>query len=87
MAWKKLKYYSPLYPVMATTIQISEDLQKALIKRKLFEKETYEDVIWDALEDTMELSEDAKRNIKQAEKEIAQGKTHTHEQVKKELGL
>lgn len=83
----KLKYYSRLYSSMATTIQISEDLQKVLTKRKLYGKETYEEVIWDLLEDTMELSEETKKNIKQAEKEIAEGKVYTLSQVKKELNL
>jgi len=72
---------------MATTIQISEKLQKELADRKLYDKETYEEVIWDLVEDTMELSEEAKRHIKQAEKEIKEGKTVTHEQLKKQLGL
>ena len=84
---ENLKYYSRLYPGMATTIQISEELQKALAKRKLFDKETYEEVIWDALEDTMELSEETKKDIKRAEKEISEGKTVPLEQVKKKLGL
>ncbi len=72
---------------MATTIQISEELQKTLSKRKLHDRETYEEVIWDALEDTMELSEQTKKEIEQARREIAQGKYKTHEQLKKELGL
>src|SRR3989339_406607 len=41
---------------MATTIQITEMLQKELSKKKIFEKETYEEVIWDLLEDTKELN-------------------------------
>ena len=72
---------------MATTIQISEDLQKALTKRKFVEKETYEEVIWDLLEDTMELSKETKKHIEQARKDIAEGRVYTHEQVKKKLGL
>lgn len=84
---ENLKYYSRLYPNMATTIQISEELQRALTKRKLFDKETYEEVIWDALEDTMELSEETKKNIKQAEKDIQEGNTVPMEQLKKKLGL
>ena len=43
---------------MVTTIQVSEDLKKSLTKRKLHDNETYEDVIWDLLEDQMELSEE-----------------------------
>ena len=72
---------------MATTIQISEELQQELTKKKMFERETYEEVIWDLLEDTMELSEETKRNIAEAEKDIKEGRVYTHEQIKKELGL
>jgi hypothetical protein len=53
----------------------------------MYAKETYEEVIWDLIEDTMELSEETKRDIKQAEKEFAEGKTHTLAEVKKELGM
>lgn len=72
---------------MATTIQISEKLQKELAKKKLYDKETYEEVIWDLIEDTMKLSEETKKDILKAEKEIKEGKTYTLEEVKKELGL
>ena len=72
---------------MNTTISISKDLLETLKKRKLYEKESYEEVIWDALEDSMELSEETKRNIKQAEKEFKEEKFYTREEIKKELGL
>jgi len=72
---------------VVTTIQISEELQKELISMKLFDKETYEEVIWDLLEDTQELSEQTKKEIEQARAEIKAGKTHTLADVKKELGL
>ena len=72
---------------MATTIQVSEKLLKELKTRKMHDKESYEELIWDLLEDTMELSEQTKKNIKQSEKEIREGKTVTLEQVKKELGI
>ncbi|OGI15169.1 hypothetical protein A3K63_03500 [Candidatus Micrarchaeota archaeon RBG_16_49_10] len=72
---------------MATTIQISESLLKELKGRKLYEKESYEEVLWDILEDSMELSEEAKRDIIQSEKEFSEGKTHTLEEVKRELRL
>ena len=48
---------------MATTIQISEELKKELTKKKLYTAESYEDVIWDLMEDTMELSDETKRNM------------------------
>ena len=72
---------------MPTTIQVSEKLQKELIKRKMYDKETYEEVIWNLVEDTLELDEDTKKEIAQARQEIKEGKYHTMEEVKKELGL
>ena len=72
---------------MVTSIQISENLQAELIKRKFFDKETYEEVIWDLMEDSQELSEQTKREIAQARAEIKADKSHTLEDVKKELGL
>ena len=51
---------------MATTIQVSAKLQQQLNKMKMSERETYEDIIWDLLEDRMELSEQTKRNIEQS---------------------
>ncbi len=72
---------------MATTIQISEGLKKELTKRKLFDRETYEEVIWDIIEDTLELSEETKRHIEISRKQIESGETVSHEEVKKKLGL
>ncbi len=72
---------------MATTIQISEDLQSELANRKLFSRETYEEVIWDLIEDTRELSDETKRELEEARQEIRDGKVFTLEQVRKELGL
>ena len=48
---------------MATTIQVSEELRYELQKRKLNIRETYEDVIWNLIDDTMELSEETLKNI------------------------
>jgi len=72
---------------MATTIQVSEKLIKELKNRKMYDKESYEEVIWDLIEDTMELSEETKKDIELARAEIKAGKFHTLEEVKKELGL
>lgn len=72
---------------MATTIQISNELLKELKKRKMFAKESYEEVIWDLIEDATDLSEETIKDIKQAEKEFKEGKCSTLEEVKKELGL
>jgi len=72
---------------MATSIQISEDLQKELVKRKFFEKETYEEVIWDMIENSIELGEETKKEIALARAEIKEGRFHTLADIKKELGL
>jgi hypothetical protein len=72
---------------MDTTIQISKRLQQELLKRKFFDKETYEEIIWDIIEDTAELSEQTKKDIAEARAQIKAGKVHTLAKVKKELGL
>ncbi len=72
---------------MDTTIQISKRLQQELLKRKFFNKETYEEIIWDIIEDTAELSEQTKKDIAEARAQIKAGKVHTLAKVKKELGL
>ncbi len=72
---------------MVTTIQVSEQLQEKLNKMKLSDRETYEEVIWNIVEDTQELSEETKKEIEQARKEIKEGKFHTLADVKKKLGL
>ena len=72
---------------MDTTIQISKKLQKELLKRKFYEKETYEEIIWDMMEDTAELNEQTKKELAEARAEAKTGKTHALAKVKKELGL
>ena len=72
---------------MATTIQVSNKLLEELKNRKMYNKESYEEVIWDLVEDTLKLSEETKKDIEQSRAEIKAGKYKTLEQVKKELGL
>ncbi|MFH1585914.1 MAG: hypothetical protein ABIB79_04045 [archaeon] len=72
---------------MGTTIQVSNELLNKLQMMKIHTKESYEDLIWDLIEDRMEFSEETKKNIAQSEKEIREGKTITLEEVKKELGI
>ncbi|MDP7080502.1 MAG: hypothetical protein QF415_11470 [Candidatus Undinarchaeales archaeon] len=71
---------------MATTIQISDSLQQELLSRKLFARETYEEVIWDIIEDTRELNEETRRELTAARAEGKAGKVHTLAEVKRELG-
>ncbi|MBU1200998.1 MAG: hypothetical protein KJ583_06700 [Nanoarchaeota archaeon] len=67
----------------STTIQISQDLQQELNKLKLFSRETYEDVIWNTIEDTKELSEETKKEIIEARKQIVKGEFITLSDLKK----
>ena len=72
---------------MATTIQVSEQLLNTLKKRKQYHKESYEEVILDLVEDSMELNEETKKQIEIAREDIKAGRFYTHEQVKKKLGM
>jgi len=75
---------------MDTTIQVSKDLLEKLQKMKMHNKESYEDIIWDLIEDRMELSEETKKSIAEYERDLKEGKLKsfkTLDQVKKELGF
>ncbi len=74
---------------MVTTIQVSGDLLERLKQMKISGAESYENVIWDLVEDRMELSKESKEAIESYEKDISNGtlRTYPHEEVKKSLGL
>jgi len=72
---------------MVTTIQISEKLKKELTRKKLSSRETYENIIWDLLEDTIELNEITKKELEESRNEIKAGKISTLGQIKKELNI
>lgn len=72
---------------MVSSIQISEDLREILKKRKLNSNESYEDVIWDLLEDVMELSKETKDAIKEAEEDFRKGRTLSQEEIRMELNI
>jgi hypothetical protein len=72
---------------MVTTIQISSDLQGELSKRKIFDRETYEEVIWALVEDTKELSKETKNDMAESRKEFKEGKFSTLEEVEQRIGL
>lgn len=71
----------------STTIQISSNLQQELNKMKLFSRETYEEVIWNIIEDTKELSEQTKKDIALSRKEISEGKFVTLSDLKRKYNL
>jgi predicted CopG family antitoxin len=70
---------------MATTIQISEELLEHLRKMKLHEKESYEDIILDLIEDRLALSEETKKEIEESRKEAKEGKVISLEEIKRNL--
>jgi predicted transcriptional regulator len=72
---------------MATTIQLTEHVKKHLDRLKLHTRESYNEVIDRILEDFEELSEETKREIGKARKDIAAGRVVSHEEVKRRLGL
>mgnify|MGYP001617191674 CR=1 FL=1 len=70
---------------METTIQISRHLLDKLAGMKMHEKESYENIIWDLIEDRLEFSEQTKRNLILSEKEIKKGETVSLEHIRKKL--
>jgi hypothetical protein len=72
---------------MATTINISNELQKFLSSRKLFDKETYEEVIWDFVEDSLEINEETKKEIELARNQAKKGELYSFDDVMKEAGV
>jgi len=72
---------------METTIRISREVKAQLDKMKLFDRETYNGVIENMIEDNLELNEKTKKEIAEARKRIKKGKVYTHEEVGKMLGL
>ena len=72
---------------MATTIQISEEKKDNLDKMKIYERESYNEILEWMLEDDLELNKKTKREIEEAQKRISSGKFLTQEQVEKKLGF
>lgn len=71
---------------MVTSIQISKRLHNELKERKLYDNESYEEVIWDMLEDTRELNEETKKEIALARRQAKEGKVVPFDAIKKKAG-
>lgn len=69
---------------METTIKISNEVKKHLDRMKIFERETYNDVIEVLIEANLELNEKTKKELREREKSP---KFISHEEVGKRLGL
>lgn len=69
---------------MEQTIKISNSVKQVLDKMKMFERETYNDVIEVLLEDHLELNEKTKKEL---EERRTNGKFISHEEVMKKFGV
>ncbi|MFH1408296.1 MAG: hypothetical protein ABIH34_00140 [Nanoarchaeota archaeon] len=58
---------------MSTTIQISDSIRTTLERMKLYQKETYNEVIARMIEDNTELNEKTKQDIESARKRVKKG--------------
>lgn len=72
---------------MATTIQISDNVQNVLQNMKLFQKESYNDIIERMIEDGFELNEKTAKEIAEAKARIRAGSFVTQDEVEKQLGI
>ncbi len=70
-----------------TTIQIKRATKDALDKLRLSKRDTYNDIIEQLIEDSLELTEETLREIEEARVEVQQGKFVTLAQLKQDLGL
>lgn len=72
-----------------TTIQINTQTLERLKMAKQYDRESYEEVINNVLDEVEEetLSDKEIEEIKQSLEEVKQGKVHSIEQVAKNLGI
>jgi hypothetical protein len=69
------------------TIQISTELLNKLKSMRINKEDSYEEIIWDLVEDRMELSKETKRNIAIVKEDIKSGRTIKLEDLAKKLKI
>ena len=72
---------------MTTTIQISDEVKNALDKMKIFQRETYNEIIEVMIEDHLEINEETKRDVEEARNQVRKGNTINPEEVMQKFGL
>ena len=70
---------------MYTTIKISTRLKAMLNSMKLFENETYEQLVEDLLEDHMTLNPKFRKELEEARREYKKGKIVSFHEIKTKL--
>jgi hypothetical protein len=69
---------------MSTTIQVSDSVKIALEKMRVFERETFNEIIENMLEDQMEINETTKRELEERKRS---NNFVSLEEVEKKLGI
>ena len=72
---------------MSTTIQISDQVKKALDQMKLLKRESYNDIIELLIEDNLEIKDEVKEDIKKSRRIAEKGETYSQEEVERMFGL
>jgi len=70
-----------------TTIQVSKKIKEMLEKLKISSRDSYNDVIEQLIEDSLELSEEATKDIEAALEDVKQGRVISHEEVKRRMSF
>lgn len=70
-----------------TTIQISNDVRTILLKQRISEKETYNEIIERILEDSLDYTEQTKKDIEESKKQAAKGEVYSLEEVEEMFGV
>lgn len=71
----------------STTVQLSRSHRDALVAMKLHPRETLDDVVGRVLEDLEELDQATVRAIAKARKELAAGRSISHEKLREKMGF
>lgn len=70
-----------------TSIQIKKDTKLILDSLKLSKRDTYNDIIENLIEDSLELNEETMKDIQEAIEDYKQGQSYSLEDVKQKLGF
>ena len=70
-----------------TTIQIKKNTKSKLDTLKMSKRDTYNDIIENLIEDSLELSEETMNDIREAIEEHKKGQSIPFDEVKQKLGL
>jgi predicted transcriptional regulator len=70
-----------------TTIQVDVEVKNKLEELKLSDRDTFNDVIEDLIEDSMELNDVTKKELAESVAQIEKGEFISHENLGRELGF